>query len=139
MATPIDIIKSDYLTVENITTKLRADGLQEYLKFKSNGEYEYLECENCDGPMLGHQVAKCRHNEGYEEKTLVRFKKWLDKIPELRKQLEEREIEMADRAAGNQAEMMGRVIRDATEARGTTQLVKARQPPVWTGQRFDKW
>ena len=139
MATPIDIIKSDYLTVENITTKLRADGLQEYLKFKSNGEYEYLECENCDGPMLGHQVAKCRHNEGYEEKTLVRFKKWLDKIPELRKQLEERAREMADRATGNQAEMMGRVIWDATEARGTTQLVKARQPPVWTGQRFDKW
>ena len=87
MATPIDIIKSDYLTVENITAKLRAEGLKNYLKFKSNGEYEYLECENCDGPMLGHQVTKCRYTEGYEEKTIVRFKKWLDKIPELRRLL----------------------------------------------------
>ena len=125
MANPIDIIKSDYLTVENITAKLRADGLKEYLKFKSNGEYEFLECENWDGPMLGHQVTKCRHTEGYEEKTLVRFKKWLDKIPELRKLLEERAISEADRATGNQAEIMGRVLRDATEARNTTQLVKA--------------
>ena len=85
MATPIDTIKSDYLTVENITAKLRIEGLKNYLKFKDNGEYEYLECENCDGPMLGHQTTKCRYSEGYEDKTLVRFKKWLDKIPELRK------------------------------------------------------
>ena len=123
MATPIDIMKSDYMTIENITTRLKADGVQEYLKFKENGEYEYLECENCDGPMLGHQVAKCRHSEVYTEKTLAKFRKWLDKIPELRRQIEERDREIADRIARNQAEMMGRVLRDATEARGTTQLV----------------
>ena len=34
MANQIEIIKSDYLTVENITTKLKADGLKDYLKFK---------------------------------------------------------------------------------------------------------
>ena len=108
--------------------KLRADGLEEYLKFKSNGEYEYFECENCDGPMLGHQVAKCRHNEGYEETTIVGFKKWLDKIPELRRLLEARATYMADRAAKKQAEMMDRVIRDATEARGTRQLEDQDEP-----------
>ena len=124
MATPIEIIKSDYLTVENITTKLRADGLKEYLKFKRNGEYDYLECENCDGPMLGHQVAKCRYSEGYEEKTVVRFKRWLDKIPELRRLLEARATYRAKRAAENQAEAMGRVIWDATEVRGSTQMTK---------------
>ena len=128
MATPIDMMKSDYMTVENITTKLRADGLKEYLKFKSNGEYEYFECENCDGPMLGHQVAKCRHNEGYEEKAIVGFKKWLDKIPELRRLLEARATQMAERAAERQAEMMDRVIRDTTKARGTTQLENQDEP-----------
>ena len=124
MATPIDIMKSDYLTMEDITARLRAEGLEEYLKFKSNGEYEYFECENCDGPMLGHQVAKCRYNEGYEEKTVVRFKRWLDKIPELRRLLEARATYRAKRAAENQAEMMGRVIWDATEVRDSTQMTK---------------
>ena len=139
MATPIDIMKSDYMTMENITTRLKADGVQEYLKFKDNGDYEFLECENCDGPMLGHQVAKCRHSEVYAEKTLAKFKKWLDKIPELRRQIEERDREIVDRTARSQAEMMSRALRDAAETRGTTQLVKARQPPVWTGQKFEKW
>ena len=101
----IEIIKSDYLTVENITNKLRADGLKEYLEFKSNGEYEFLECENCDGPMLGHQVTKCRHSEGYEENTIAKFKKWLKRIPELRKLIDERAINEADRAMGTQGEI----------------------------------
>ena len=91
MATPIDIMKSDYLTVENITTKLRTDGLQEYLKFKSNGEYDYLECENCDGPMLGHKVAECRYGQWYDERTRRKFKNWLDRTPELIRLLEIRE------------------------------------------------
>ena len=90
MAKPIDAMKSDYMTMEEITTKLRADGLEDYLRFKSNGDYDYLECEDCDGPMLGHQVAKCRHDQGYDEKTIRRFKKWLDRIPELRRLLEVR-------------------------------------------------
>ena len=132
MTAQLEIIKSDYLTVENITAKLRADGLKEYLKFKSNGEYKFLECENCDGPMLGHQVTKCRHTEGYEERTIIKFKKWLERIPELRGLIKERAEVEANRAISTQADIMGRVLRDATA--NTTQLVKARQPPGWTGQ-----
>jgi len=127
------------MNVENITIRLKADGLEDYLKFKSNGEYEFLSCENCDGPMLGHQVTKCRHGEGYEEKTIAKFEKWLERIPEFRKMIKERAINDADRVAQTQAEIMSRVMRDNAEARNTTQLVKARWPPGWTGQRFDKW
>ena len=136
----IDNMKSKYMTVENITIRLKADTLKDYLDFKSNGEYEFLSCENCDGPMLGHQVTKCNSlQEGYDEKTITKFEKWLKRIPELRKQIEERAINGADRAAQTQAEILGRVMRDTQEARNTTQLVKARWPPGWTGQRFDKW
>ena len=83
-------MKSDYMTMEEITTKLRANGLEDYLEFKSNGDYDYLECENCDGPMLGHQVVKCRHDRWYDKRTRKKFKKWLDRIPELRRLLEAR-------------------------------------------------
>ena len=92
MAKPIDAMKADYMTTEEITIKLRTDGLEDYLRFERNGDYDYLECEHCDGPMLGHQIAKCRYNEGYDEKTIRRFKKWLDRIPELRRLLEARAI-----------------------------------------------
>ena len=52
-------MKADYMTMEEITTTLRADGVEKYLEFKSDGDYDYLECEDCDGPMLGHKIAKC--------------------------------------------------------------------------------
>ena len=110
---------------ELITGKLRAEGLEDYLKFKSNGEYEFLSCENCDGPMLGHQITKCTGlEESYDEKTIAKFEKWLERIPELKMQVKERATNVADRAARTQAEILGRVIKDTQEARNTTQLVK---------------
>ena len=140
MVNDMEIIKADYMTEENITAKLKAErSLDHYFKFKSNGDYEFLLCENCEGPMLGHKTATCRHTEGYEEKTITKFKKWLERIPEVIKLIKTRAEFEADRAVRTQAEIMGRVLKDSTEARSTTQLVKARQPPGWTGQRFDKW
>merc|ERR1712105_199070 len=140
MVNDLEIIKADYMTEESITNQLRLEkSLEHYFKFKSNGEYEFLDCENCEGPILGHKTAACRHTEGYEEKTVSKFKKWLERNPEVRKLMKARAESEADRATRTQAEIMGQVLKDSTEARNTTQLVKARQPPGWTGQRFDKW
>ena len=133
-------MKNKYLNIEQIAGKLKTETLEDYLKFKSNGEYEFLSCENCDGPMLGHQITKCTGlEESYDEKTIAKFENWLERIPELKKQLKERALNEADRAARTQAEILGRVMRDTQEARNTTQLVKPRLPPGWSGQRFDKW
>ena len=121
MTTPMDRMKSDYLTMEEIIAKLRAEGLENYLKFKSNGAYEYFESENCDGPMLGHQNAKCRHSEEYEEETIEEFKTWLDTIPELSRLLQVRAMEKANRLEERRAEIIDFVIRDATEAGETRQ------------------
>ena len=36
-----------------------------------NGRYEFVRCEDCNGPMLGHRDEKCRHKEGdYDEETV---------------------------------------------------------------------
>ena len=84
----IENMKSKYLTVENITLRLKAETIEEYVKFKSNGEYEFLSCENCDGPMLGHQITKCTGlEESNDEKTIAKFEKWLERIPEFKKQV----------------------------------------------------
>ena len=125
MAQNIETMKNKYLNIEQIAGKLKTETLEDYLKFKSNGEYEFLSCENCDGPMLGHQITKCSGlQESYDKKTITKFKEWLKKIPEFRKQVKERAINIADRAAKTQADIMGRVMRDTQEARNTTQLVK---------------
>merc|ERR1712030_142440 len=127
MVNDFEIIKADYMNEESISAQLRLErSLEHYFDFKSNGDYEFLDCENCEGPMLG-------------DKTVSKLKMWLKRNPEVRKLMKARAESEADRATKTQAEIMGQVLKDSTEARNTTQLVKARQPPGWTGQRFDKW
>ena len=90
------------MTIEAITTRIKADGIEDYLEFESPGKYQFLTCENCDGPMLGHQMTKCRHmveGENYDEKTIAKFENWLKRIPELRKKINERAVSEADRIA----------------------------------------
>ena len=139
MAQNIENRKADYMSVETISTGIKADGLDDYLEFENNGKYQFLRCENCDGPILGHITTKCRHGDGYDEKTIERFESWLKRIPEFRRQIKERTVSEADRQAQTQAEIMSRMIKDTVEPRNTTQLVKARWPPGWSGQRLDKW
>ena len=35
----IEKMKENYMTMEVISTRIKADGLEEYLEFKNNGEY----------------------------------------------------------------------------------------------------
>ena len=60
----------------------------------------------------------------------------------------ERKQAEADRQAETQANILGHAVRrivtetenrDRNPANPTTQLVKSRWPPIWTGQKFDKW
>ena len=100
MATQIEKMKENYMAIEAMTTQIRADGLRDYLEFDNNGKYQFLTCENCDGPMLGHITAKCQHiieGESYDEKTIGKFENWLKRIPELRRLIDERAVAEADR------------------------------------------
>ena len=59
MANQIEKMKENYMTMEVISTRIKADGLRDYLEFDNTGKYQFLTCENCDGPMLGHITTKC--------------------------------------------------------------------------------
>ena len=86
----IEAMKANYMTIEAITTRIKADGIEDYLEFENPGKYQFLTCENCDGPMLGYQMTKCRHmveGENYDEKTIANFENWLKRIPELRQKI----------------------------------------------------
>ena len=109
------------MTMEVISTRIKAVGLRDYLEFDNTGKYQFLTCENCDGPVLGHITAKCRHileGESYDERTVAKFENWLKRIPELRKKIEERAIYEVDRQAQTQAELISRAMRDAAAASG---------------------
>ena len=95
-----------------------------------NGRYEFAKCEGCDGPLLGHQEVKCRDGVRYDSEVVKSFEHWLRRINGFRekviarnkKQIEEMKVATVGVTPG-----------------GTTQLTKPRLPPLWTGQKFDRW
>ena len=100
--------------------------------------------------MLGHLQVKCRglNGERYDDRTAKSFEDWLERIAEFRRAIADREDSKEDRQAENQANKLGEAVRRILENVGprdqnalnpTTQLVKSRWPPVWIGQKFDKW
>ena len=83
--------------------------------------------------MLGHLQNKCRYKDPYEERTIKSFENDLKQIPELKRYVKDR------KQAESQANMLGETVRKIIEEIGprernaenpTTQLVKARWPPL---------
>ena len=140
----MEIIKKNYLSQEDITKNIKAHGLKEYLELKNNGDYEFFKCKDCKGPILGHLQVKCQ--DTYEERTITKFEGWLKRIPEFRNHIELRTQTLRNQDSETQASILSHAVRqivaEATPnpaTNPTTQLVKSRWPPVWSGQKFDKW
>ena len=78
-------MKNNYKNIDDIMHEVRSSEIEDFLEFVNNGRYEFYKCENCDGPILGHQEVKCRGLDGirYDEQVVKSFENWLDTIKAL--------------------------------------------------------
>ena len=100
-----------------------------------------MKCWSCCGPLLGHQEAKCKENL-YEDQIVRRFEDYLKQIPGFREAVSLRNKTKEDSHTKKIRELIEeitRLISQMEEKRSTTQLVKSRLPPLWSGQEFDRW
>ena len=127
--------------------------LENFLDFDFNGRYEFTSCEDCNGPLMGHIKAKCP-KLAYGDEDVKKFENYLERIGGFketvwaREKKKQEEMEKIDiRKAGIIANKFAESVKLALESKvmpgatpaGTTQLVKTRQPPLWSGQKFDRW
>ena len=57
-------MKNNYKKIDDITEEVRKSEIEDFLNFDNDGKYEFFKCENCDGPILGHQEVKFRGLDG---------------------------------------------------------------------------
>ena len=71
----INEMKTKYKKLDEITIEIRNSEIENLLKFDGDGKYEYLKCETCDGPILGHQEPGCRSLNGtrYDGRMIKSF------------------------------------------------------------------
>ena len=110
-----------------------------------NRKYEFARCEGCFVPLLGPMEAKCTGKEGvrYRSDAVKSFEIWLKREPRFREMIELRRKKRDEIWLGQIAESV-KVGVEAIEKKGgpeekTTQLVKPRFPPLWSGQEFEIW
>ena len=93
MAALINEMKTNYKKIDDIQIDIRRTDLEEFLKFNNHGRYGFFKCEACGGPILGHLEVKCRGLNGdrYNHQTVKSFEEWLERIPEFRQAITDRE------------------------------------------------
>ena len=140
-------IKSNYLKEVSIQEELKKVKIENYLEFFGDGRYEFYKCSGCFGPQLGHITQKCIKLK-YEKETVQDFEIYLKEIGGFKEAIWRREEEIREKKEKIRAKEMVEAARavesNTTAAAGTTgggvtQLVKPRPPPLWTGQKFDRW
>ena len=144
-------MKSKYKKEGEIKEKMKSLVIENFLDFDDNGRYEFARCEDCNGPLIGHMKVKCPKLE-YGEEDVKKFERYLKRIGGFkealwaRKKKKTEEDESIDiKMEEIRANKFAQAIKLALENKvmpgtaGTTQLVETRQPPLWSGQKFDRW
>ena len=76
-------ITDNYKTDEDIIVETGID-IENVLDFNRNGEFKFVHCGSCGGPILGHKSVKCRelNNVRYKDNLVKAFEDkiqaWMD-------------------------------------------------------------
>ena len=111
--------------------------LKNFLYFYTNDEYEFAKCEGCYDPLLGHLEVKCSSKEGvrYGNEAVRSFENWFKRVSGFKEALAARNQRKEDIRSAKIREAVRLAIesvekKNRPEAK-TTQLLKARLPPLW--------
>ena len=117
--------KDPELEKEFLTTKM-----ENYVRYFDGGQFEFKDCEYCNGPLLGHIQPKCPKIE-YDERDVNKFKNHLKNLGEF------------DTSLRQGYKRYKQEIHEWTErgerTQGTTEIRKTKQVPIWTGYKFETW
>ena len=89
----VDNMMSNYLKEVSIQEELKNVKIENYLKFFSDGRYEFYKCSGCFGPQLGHKTAKGTRLK-YERDTILEFEIYLEEIGGFKEAIWRREREL---------------------------------------------
>ena len=141
MAENINDMKNNYKKINNIASEIRHSEIEDFLEFDDGGKYKFLKCEICSGPILGHIEFKCRSLDGarYDREIVESLQNWIRRNKTFQQAVTERNKKNKNEEHKQICEtfkIMMESIENRTQAQ-TTQLIKSRPPPIWSGQNFE--
>ena len=134
----MESIITNYKKVSEIQEELKNVNIENYLEFNYQGDYVFKKCEYSDGPLLGHITQKFPRLD-YDENAVKKFETHLKNIGVFSEAVKRRHKNHVEEVAKWSESKVVTVPAPAVAAGGTTQLPKPRLPPLWSGQKFDRW
>ena len=135
--TTLEMIRKNYKNDADIINELsnRAETVLDFDR-TWNGKYEFIRCEECNGPILGHRAEKCRNEgDGYDEALVKKFEN------SFRRNVKFRDIVIKYMNSQKEEEMILRLNKEAEIAKAmpvkTNLMVGRTEIPKWIGQEFE--
>ena len=84
--------EKNYASIHDIAEELKNVGLENFLDFNANDDFEIAKCEGCGRPLLGYLEVKCgvKQEVRYGSELVKDFENWLKRIPGFREALNTR-------------------------------------------------
>ena len=138
MTENINNTKNNYKKIDDIASEIRHSEIEDFLEFYNGDKYKFLKCEMCNGIEV-----KCRSLDGarYDKEIVESLQNWMKRNKTFQQAVTERNKKNKNEEQEKMSEtiktmMESMEIRNQTQ---TTQLIKSRPPPIWSGQNFEKW
>ena len=84
-------LQKNYKSDNDIQKELANVNLDNFLDFDYHGQFEFVRCAFCDGPLLGHLEAKCPRVE-YDGGTVSKFERYLKGFSRFRQALKREKL-----------------------------------------------
>ena len=151
-----DWIKLGYKTDEDIGDEV--NNIERYGAIDSGGKFAFTYksfCCRCRGPLLGHRKDVCDKkkfrklksssasdevDDPYDDAQVEAIIEYLKSLPSVKFGILSMEIKNENKDSKNLEKLLEKIVNGQESRRErTTQLVKPKSPPIWTGQTFDRF
>ena len=72
-------MKKNYKSCSEIEEEMKNVVLENFLDFDFNSRFKFVNCEDCNGPLMGHMKAKCP-KLAYGDEDVKKFETYLKRI-----------------------------------------------------------
>ena len=110
-------ITENYKTDEDIVVET-GNGIENFLNFNQNGEFRFIHCGSCGGPILGHKQNNCTamNNVWYSDELVKAFEEKIRVMDGFRKKVKKYREQEEEKESSRQVKEIGASVSASVSA-----------------------
>lgn len=139
-------IRLHYRNTEEVTDTLNDEDILTYIDMDQHGAYKFFHYIQCGAPQIVHNIkSKCRRDVLNRE-IVLQFEEEIKQMTDFKTSLEKARTDKHDAECLKTATFISTIVKgivtatkEVAAAAPTTQVVRPRIVPTWSGQRLERY